>query len=75
MSHFGLHRRAQTDTGVTCPACSRGLLTVRRSCLQTHFECEACHGRHLLSELVQPLSDEDFALLAEVVGDRLSDRI
>ena len=72
MRIFGFSPR---DTAVTCPRCGKGTLLVRRSCTQVRFQCQACEHSFLLADLVRVLDDAAFAALAEVVGDRLSDRV
>ena len=72
MRYFGL--RSQ-KTSVTCPRCGDGTLAARRSCLQVSFPCGACGTVFLLEDLARVQDDETFAALAEVVGDRFSDRV
>lgn len=66
--------RAQR-TDVPCPACEHGALVIHRSCLQTSFRCAGCGERFGLEHLARLLDDARFAELAELVGDRLSDRV
>jgi len=72
MSTFGF--RSQ-DTAVTCPRCGEGTLLVRRSCMEVRFQCQACERGFLLADLVRVLDAAAFDALAELVGDRLSDRL
>jgi len=64
-----------TDTGVTCPRCSGGELTLRLSCLSTRFVCPACRQRFDLGQLLRLVTPADFERLAVLVEGRLSDRI
>lgn len=72
MNLFGFKAR---DTQVPCPSCGDGTLLSRRSCLQVIFTCGHCERTFLLAELSRRLDDDAFAVLAEVVGDRFSDRV
>ncbi len=60
---------------MTCPRCQKGTLAVRRFCLRTALECDACAHPFTLAELAGLLEEDPFAELAEAVGDRLSDRL
>jgi len=66
---------APVETGVGCPACRRGQLVSRFSCLQTHFSCGECGRRYLLADLVRVLDERDFERLAAAVDGRPSDRV
>ena len=72
MSYFGFRPR---ETAVTCPACGEGTLRMHRGCLQVQFVCQACDRSFLLSDLSRVLDAAAFDALAEVVGDRYSDRV
>lgn len=62
-------------TSVCCPRCGGAPLVLERSCLATRFFCPACGRRCGLEALARELDDAGFAALAELVDDRLSDRV
>lgn len=63
------------ETTVDCPSCGKGKLTTRFSCLSTVFHCDRCKTRYTLADLAAVLAEEDFDRLADIVEERLSDRI
>ena len=63
------------ETNVGCPSCGKGKLTTRFSCLSTVFHCDQCETRFTLADLAATLVEEDFDRLADIVEERLSDRI
>jgi hypothetical protein len=67
-------RRSKT-TSVRCPECRAATLDLIASCLTTRVFCPACDRAFTLDQLATRLDDEAFARLAELVGDRLSDRV
>lgn len=79
MSRFRFSRPSHgwgaRGTGVPCPACGEGELEVRFGCLSTRFACATCAKPFDLADLVQRLDEEQFEILAGLVGDRLSDRV
>jgi 4-hydroxy-3-methylbut-2-en-1-yl diphosphate synthase IspG/GcpE len=68
-------RRFKTATGVGCPECQAATLDLVTSCLATRVCCPGCGRAFTLDQLAARLDDEAFARLAELVGDRLSDRV
>ncbi len=67
--------RRTIDTTVRCPECGQGRLQAHRSCLQSYCACSRCQARFVLADLAPVLTDDQFALLAEAVGEHLSDRV
>ena len=63
------------ETNVVCPTCSAGKLTTRFSCLSTVFHCDHCSTRFTLADLASQLVEDEFDRLADLVEERLSDRI
>lgn len=60
---------------MSCPACARGRLAVRISCMHASVDCSSCDRTFTLSQLSRSLGTEDFTLVAEAVADRSSDRV
>lgn len=75
MSWGAAARLGPLETGVACPRCADGALRVHRTCLATRLECGGCGLRFGLDQLARLLDDQQFAAVAEAVGDRLSDRV
>ncbi|MBW2262856.1 MAG: hypothetical protein JRG91_12845 [Deltaproteobacteria bacterium] len=68
-------RYGSRETDVGCPGCGEGTLHVIVSCMSAKVTCPDCHAAFTLSELSGRLAPEDFSRLADVVGDRTSDRV
>jgi hypothetical protein len=66
-------RSLKTDVG--CVECQTGELLARTSCLEVRFVCESCHLVFDLADLAPRLSDSEFSKLADMVADRMSNRI
>jgi hypothetical protein len=70
-----MSRPREENTGVPCPCCGRAALVIQRGCLHTRFVCPGCSTPFGLEQLARLLDDARFASLAELVGDRLADRV
>ncbi len=68
-------RIGSRDTDVRCPGCEEGTLYVIVGCMSASVTCRDCHAAYTLAELSGTLAPEEFARLAEAVGDRTSDRV
>ena len=70
-----VRRYGSRETDVGCPGCGEGTLYVIVSCMSTTVTCRDCHAAFTLGELCEMLAPDDFTRLADVVGDRTSDRV
>ena len=68
-------RYGSRETDVGCPGCGTGMLHVIVSCTSATVTCRDCHAAFTLGELSERLAPDDFTRLADVVGDRMSDRV
>ncbi len=69
------HKSKYRDTGVYCPICKSGTLFLHRSCLKTNFNCKQCNNVFSFDQLVHNVTNEEFCVLEEMIGDCLSDRL
>lgn len=58
-----------------CPVCDGSNLSLVISCLATRLWCAICNQTYSLEQLAPRLDERAFARVAELLGDRLSDRV
>lgn len=75
LPHMNNYYGRSMNTRVKCPACCEKQLETEFSCLQTIFVCPHCQTRFSLAQLAQQVDEQQFNLLEEIVGGRLSDRL